>query len=137
EAGAGRAEAGGPVGVGFRITTIFVVRSQFHDWEASNHLPTEDAYRAAAELRGALRRFLRQSEAVTRRHGLTTQRYELLLAVKTGRDGEERATLGELAERLALAPSSITELVARSAALGLVPRELDPSSRPMAWVAVT
>lgn len=100
-------------------------------------MPTEDAYRAAAELRGALRRFLRQSEAVTRRHGLTTQRYELLLAVKTGRDGGERATLGELAERLALAPSSITELVARSEALGLVRRELDPSRRRVVFVAVT
>jgi len=74
---------------------------------------------------------------VTRRHGLTTQRYELLLAVKTGRDGGERATLGELAERLALAPSSITELVARSEALGLVRRELDPSRRRVVFVAVT
>jgi DNA-binding MarR family transcriptional regulator len=100
-------------------------------------LPTEDAYRGAAELRGALRRFLRQSEAVTRRHGLTNQRYELLLTAKTGRDGTGRATLGELAERLALAPSSITELVARSEALGLVRRELDPSRRRMVFVAVT
>ena len=100
-------------------------------------MPTEDAYYSAAELRGALRRFLRKSEAVARRHGLTTQRYELLLAVKTGRDGTARATLGELAERLALAPSSVTELVARSEALGLVRRQLDPSRRRVVFVAVT
>ena len=100
-------------------------------------MPTADDYRSAAELRGALRRFLRRSEAVTRRHGLTTPRYELLLAAKTGRDGTGRATLGELAERLALAPSSITELVARSEALGLVRRELDPSRRRAIFVAVT
>ena len=72
-----------------------------------------------------------------RRHGLTTQRYELLLTAKTARDGTERATLGELAERLALAPSSITELVARSEALGLVRRELDPMRRRAVFVAVT
>jgi DNA-binding MarR family transcriptional regulator len=100
-------------------------------------VPTADGYRHAAELRSALRRFLRQSDAVARRHGLTTQRYELLLMAKTGRDGAERATLGELAERLALAPSSITELVARSEALGLVRRELDPSRRRVVFVAIT
>jgi DNA-binding MarR family transcriptional regulator len=100
-------------------------------------LPTADDYRGAAELRGALRRFWRRSEAVMRRHGLTTQRYELLLTAKTARDGTERATLGELAERLALAPSSITELVARSEALGLVRRELDPTRRRAVFVAVT
>jgi DNA-binding MarR family transcriptional regulator len=100
-------------------------------------LPTADDYHHAAELRGALRRFLRRSEAVARRHGLTTQRYELLLAATTGRDGTGRATLAELAERLALAPSSITELVARSEALGLVRRELDPSRRRAVFVAVT
>ena len=100
-------------------------------------MPTPDAYRRAAELRSALRRFLRQSEALTRRHGLTTQRYELLLMAKTARNGEERATLSELAERLALAPSSITELVARCERLGLVRRELHPSNRRAVFVALT
>jgi DNA-binding MarR family transcriptional regulator len=100
-------------------------------------LPSADDYSAAAELRGALRRFWRQSEAVMRRHGLTTQRYELLLTAKTSRDGTGRATLGELAERLALAPSSVTELVARSEALSLVRRELDPSRRRAVFVALT
>ena len=100
-------------------------------------MPTPDAYRRAAELRSALRRFLHQSEALTRRHGLTTQRYELLLMAKTARNGEERATLTELAERLALAPSSITELVARCERLGLVRRELHPSNRRAVFVALT
>lgn len=100
-------------------------------------MPTADTYHRAAALRGALRRFVRQSDALTRRHGLTTQRYELLLAAKTGRGGEGRATLSELAERLALAPSSITELVARSEALSLVRRELHPSNRRAVFVALT
>ena len=100
-------------------------------------MPTPDAYRRAAELRGALRRFVRQSDAVTRGHGLTTQRYELLLMAKTARNGEGRATLSELAERLALAPSSITELVARSETLGLVRRELHPANRRAVFVTLT
>jgi DNA-binding MarR family transcriptional regulator len=100
-------------------------------------VPTPDAYRRAAELRSALRRFARHSDAVARRHGLTTQRYELLLMAKTARNGEGRATLSELAQRLALAPSSITELVARSETLGLVRRELHASNRRAVFVALT
>jgi DNA-binding MarR family transcriptional regulator len=100
-------------------------------------LPTGDEYKRAAELRGALRRFLRQSDEVTRLHGLTTQRYELLLMVKTPENGSSRVTLTELARRLSLAPSSTTELVARTEALGYVRRELDPSNRRAVYVALT
>jgi DNA-binding MarR family transcriptional regulator len=99
--------------------------------------PTEDEYRRTAELRGALRRFLRQSDKLTRRHGLTTQRYELLLVVKTPESGTSRVTLTEVAKRLSLAPSSTTELVARTEALGLVRRELVPSNRRAVYVALT
>ena len=44
--------------------------------------PDAEIYAEAARLRGALRRFLRQSEGVTRRHGLSPRHYELLLMVK-------------------------------------------------------
>jgi DNA-binding MarR family transcriptional regulator len=100
-------------------------------------MPTRDEYRRAAELRGALRRFLRRSDELTRRHGLTTQRYELLLMAKTPESGSSRVTLSELARRLSLAPSSTTELVARAETLGLVRRELDPSNRRAVYVALT
>jgi DNA-binding MarR family transcriptional regulator len=99
-------------------------------------MPTETDYARAAELRGALRRFLRRSDELTRSHGLTTQRYELLLMARTT-DGRSRATLGELARRLSLARSSTTELVARTEALGLVRRELDPTNRRAVYVALT
>jgi DNA-binding MarR family transcriptional regulator len=90
----------------------------------------------AARLREALRRFLRGSERLTRKHGLTTQRYELLLAVSTPRRGG-LASLAELTERLSLAPSTVTELVQRSEDQGLVRRELQPENRRAVYVAPT
>ena len=100
-------------------------------------MPTAEDYGRAAELRGALRRFLRQSDELTRAHGLTTQRYELLHVVKTPEGEGSRVTLTEIARRLALAPSSTTELVARAEALGLVRRELDRANRRAVYVALT
>ena len=96
-----------------------------------------DEYRRAAELRQALRHFLRQSDRVTRAHGLTTQRYELLLMIKAARDGSERATLRELTERLDAPQSTVTELVHRVEDLGLVQRELDPKNRRLIYLRLT
>jgi DNA-binding MarR family transcriptional regulator len=95
------------------------------------------AYKGAATLREALRAFLHQSDAITRRHGLTTQRYELLLMVKTSPDGSGRSTLSQLAERMSLAQSSTTELVNRTEGLGLVRREPDPTNRRVVFVRLT
>jgi DNA-binding MarR family transcriptional regulator len=75
-----------------------------------------------AEFREALRRFMRQSERVARKCGLTPQRYALLLMIKGAADGSERSTVTELAERLQLAQSTVTELVSRAEEAGLVER---------------
>ncbi len=91
--------------------------------------PGNDEYRRAADLRAALRRFHKESERVTRAHGLTPQRYELLLMIKTAADGREGAALSELADRLRLAQSTTTELVHRAEDAGLVRRELSPTKR--------
>jgi DNA-binding MarR family transcriptional regulator len=99
-------------------------------------LPGSDAYEGAAALREALRAFLRQSDQVTRRHGLTTQRYELLLMIRTSaRDG--RATVSQLARRLSLAQSSTSELVDRTEDLGLVRRDGDTADRRAVVVSLT
>src|ERR1700756_4664646 len=76
-----------------------------------------------ADFRESLRRFLRQSERVARQSGLTPQRYILLLMIKGARDGSERSTVTELARRLQLAQSTVTELVSRAEEAGLVTRE--------------
>jgi DNA-binding MarR family transcriptional regulator len=78
---------------------------------------------AVAEFRAALRQFLRTTERVARRSGLTPQRYLLLLMIKGAPDGSEQSTVTELAERLQLAQSTVTELVSRAIDTGLVDRE--------------
>ena len=82
-------------------------------------------YAVAASLREALRVFQRQSEIVTRAHGLTPRSYQLLLMIKTARAGNGLAGLLELEERLQLGKSTVTELVLRTEKRGFVRRELD------------
>jgi DNA-binding MarR family transcriptional regulator len=82
-----------------------------------------DEYVRVADLRAALRRFLRRTEKVARASGLTPQRYQLLLMIKGAPDGSQRSTVTELAERLQLAQSSVTELVGRAEEAGLIARE--------------
>ena len=76
-----------------------------------------------AEFRAALRGFLRKSERNARRSGLTPQRYLLLLMIKGAPSGREHSTVTELAERLQLAQSTVTELVRRAEETGLIERE--------------
>jgi DNA-binding MarR family transcriptional regulator len=76
-----------------------------------------------AEFRAALRAFMRTSERNARAAGLTPQRYLLLLMIKGAPGGDEQSTVTELAERLQLAQSTVTELVGRAEEIGLVERE--------------
>src|SRR5256884_8442380 len=76
-----------------------------------------------AEFRAALRKFLRKSERTARASGLTPQRHLLLLMIKGAADGSEQSTVTELAERLQLAQSTVTELVRRAEETGLLERE--------------
>lgn|SRR5258708_6559850 len=90
-----------------------------------------------AEFRAALRRFLRQSERVSRRYGLTPQRYLLLLMIKGAPNRSEHSTVTELAERLQLAQSTVTELVMRAEEIGLVERESSPLDARVAHLRLT
>jgi DNA-binding MarR family transcriptional regulator len=75
-----------------------------------------------AEFRAALRGFMRTSERNARAAGLTPQRYLLLLMIKGAPDGSEQSTVTDLAERLQLAQSTVTELVSRAEEIGLLER---------------
>ncbi len=99
--------------------------------------PRPEEYRRAAELREALRQFLRQSEQVARRYKLTPQRYVLLLMIKGAPDGSERATVTDLAARLQLAQSTVTELVGRAEQVGLLEREPSPEDGRVAYLRLT
>src|SRR5881275_1525348 len=99
-------------------------------------LSAETAMRAA-EFRSALRRFLRRSERIARSSGLTPQRYLLLLMIKGAPDGSEQSTVTELAERLQLAQSTVTELVRRAEETGLIEREQSASDGRVAHLRLT
>jgi|ERR671936_1768279 DNA-binding MarR family transcriptional regulator len=97
---------------------------------------TEDFVRVA-EFRAALREFLRKSERVSRDSGLTPQRYLLLLMIKGASSRQERSTVTELAERLRLAQSTVTELVRRAEQAGLVARQRSADDGRVAYLRLT
>jgi DNA-binding MarR family transcriptional regulator len=84
-------------------------------------LSPDDVSRVA-DFRAALRAFMRKSEQNARKSGLTPQRYLLLLMIKGAPEGREQSTVTELAERLQLAQSTVTELVRRAEEVGLIER---------------
>src|SRR5438105_15696066 len=90
-----------------------------------------------AEFRSALRKFRRRSELVADTCGLTPQRYLLLLMIKGARDGGARSTVTELADRLQLAQSTVTELVARSVDAGLISREGSTEDARVTYLKLT
>jgi DNA-binding MarR family transcriptional regulator len=90
-----------------------------------------------AEFRAALRRFLRRSERAARASGLTPQRHLLLVMIKGAPDGSERSTITELAGRLQLAQSTVTELVTRAEEAGLVERRLSRSDARVSLLCLT
>jgi DNA-binding MarR family transcriptional regulator len=102
----------------------------------SGNLPVED-FIAVAGFRAALRQFLRKSERVAHTSGLTPQRYLLLLMIKGSPNGQERSTVTELADRLQLAQSTVTELVSRAEEIGLVTRETSPVDARVAHLRLT
>jgi DNA-binding MarR family transcriptional regulator len=93
-------------------------------------------YRALAEFRYQIRRFLRFSEQVAREAGLEPQHYQLLLALKGLPEGR-RATVGELAERLQIQHHSAVELIARLARRGLVCKQRDRHDQRQVIIALT
>jgi DNA-binding MarR family transcriptional regulator len=102
--------------------------------------PKEDIglqdYRATAEFRYQIRRFLRASEQIARSYGLNPQQYQLMLAVK-GLPDDQAATIGEVAERLQIQHHSTVELADRLSAKGLVRRKRDSEDRRQVLLELT
>jgi len=78
-------------------------------------------YRALADLRYQIRRFLRRREVAARAVGVEPQQYLLLLQVK-GLEGSGSATIGALAERLQITQHGVVQLVNRLTRRGMVER---------------
>ena len=99
--------------------------------------PTAEEAATVAEFRVALRRFLHHTELVARECGITPRHYLLLLLIKGAPDLSERSTVTALAERLHLAQSSVTELVARAEQAGLIRREQSADDARVAYLRLT
>jgi DNA-binding MarR family transcriptional regulator len=97
---------------------------------------TKQDFEALARFRFGIRRYLRFSEETVRRHGVTPQQYQLLLAIK-GFPGRDWAVVRELADRLQLRHHSVVELVNRAQAQGLVHRTTDPDDARAVRVVLT
>jgi DNA-binding MarR family transcriptional regulator len=82
---------------------------------------TDSDYKALAEFRYHIRRYLRFSDEAARAAGLEPNQYQLLLAVK-GLPENVDPTIGVLAERLHLRHHSTVELINRAEAKKLVER---------------
>jgi DNA-binding MarR family transcriptional regulator len=83
--------------------------------------PSPEEFRRAADFRFALRRFIADADADVRAEGLTPHRYLLMLAIKASASGSP-ATITQIADQLRSAQSSVTELVDRAVAAGLLER---------------
>jgi DNA-binding MarR family transcriptional regulator len=95
---------------------------------------TQPEYRALAEFRYHIRRFLRFSEQAAREAGLEAQQYQLLLALKA-----EAAppTMGDIADRMQIQHHSAVELVNRSEQNGLVQRNASDIDRRKVMLQLT
>ena len=97
---------------------------------------TEPDYRALAELRYQVRRFLHFSEGAARAAGLEPRQHQLLLALK-GLPAGVAPLVGELAKRLQIQHHSAVELVNRLSAGGYVRRQRGGEDRRQVMVSLT
>ncbi|MGA7594687.1 MAG: MarR family transcriptional regulator [Gallionella sp.] len=79
-------------------------------------------FRTLSDFRYQLRSFVRFSEDITQKSGVTNLQYLLLLHVK-GYKEREWATIGELAERLQTHHNGVVSLASRCEKLGLIYRQ--------------
>src|SRR5689334_5553614 len=93
-------------------------------------------YRALAELRYVIRRFLNFSEAAARDAKVEPQQHQLLLALK-GMPPGGRPTVGAIAERLQLRHNSAVELAQRSIERGLLERRGSQTDRREVLLRIT
>ena len=93
-------------------------------------------FETLAEFRYALRRFLRFSEEVTRKSGVTPLQYQLMLQIK-GFPGRDWANVAELAERLQAKHHGVVALISRCEEAGLVRRNASRADKRCVEVQLT
>ena len=101
-----------------------------------NRKMSKTDFETLARFRYQLRRFLRFSEEVTHRNGVTPLQYLLMLQIK-GFPGREWATVAELAERLQAKHHGVVSLVSRCEAAGWVQRTASQTDKRCVEVHLT
>ncbi len=96
----------------------------------------KEDFEALSAFRYQVRRYLRWSELLTRRMGVTNLQYLLMLHIR-GFPGREWATITELAERLQARHHGVVALVSRCEKLGLVERRASRADRRQVEVHLT
>src|SRR5215831_5017571 len=98
--------------------------------------PAQPDFKAMAELRYQIRRFLRFSETAARQAGIEPQQHQLLLAVR-GLPDVLKPTIGVLAERMQLQHHSTVELIDRLVERGFLLRLRATDDRRQVLVKLT
>ena len=93
-------------------------------------------FKAMAELRYQIRRFIRFSENVARQAGIEPQQHQLLLAVR-GLPDDLKPTVGVLAERMQLQHHSTVELIDRLEERGFIIRLRATDDRRQVLIKLT
>ncbi|MDQ1747960.1 MAG: hypothetical protein QOD07_2223 [Frankiaceae bacterium] len=88
------------------------------------HFGPADAMRAATSIMRAHQLLLSRLDAILKPHGLTFARYEALVLLRFSRRGS--LPLSVIGERLMVHPTSVTNIVDRMTAQGLVERLPNP-----------
>lgn len=91
--------------------------------------------RGLAGFRLGLRRFLAASETINRSSGVTSQQYQVLLAIKAS-DGN-RLAMKDLAEELLLTPHAAVQMIDRLEKAGLAERRHSEGDRRFVFLALT
>jgi DNA-binding MarR family transcriptional regulator len=93
-------------------------------------------YRALAEFRHRLERFLQRRRRDTRDAGLQPMQYQLMLAVK-GTPQRRHPAIGEIDDRLQEKHNSVIELVNRLERRQLIQRQRDRDDRRVVHLSLT
>jgi DNA-binding MarR family transcriptional regulator len=96
---------------------------------------TKADYELLAEFRYRLRRFLGFSEKEARKHGISPQQYQALLAIE-GYPGRNRVTIGELAEQMCVTHHSMVGMLNRMEAQDLVQRSAGEEDKRQVWITL-
>lgn len=102
----------------------------------SDRKMSKSDFETLARFRYQLRKFLRFSEEVTHRHGVTPLQYQLMLQIQ-GYPGRRWATVAELAERLQAKHHGVVALVSRCEAAGWVRRAASRADKRRVEVHLT